>query len=121
MKNEIAKQEQRITDMETRLEAQIKENMGQTNTTCPTPTVLPVSKHKHPLFPQVDLTQFADAVPDPVHNVSTKPASVASPEQDQAPYIIPYNMRVRAIYKGRLIMCWMEWEYFTKHCHNQHR
>ena len=48
MKIEIAKHEQRITDMETRLEAKIKESMGHTTKTCSTPNVLPVSKHKHP-------------------------------------------------------------------------
>ena len=45
MKNQIAKHKQRITDMETRLEAQIKATMGQTNTTCPSATVQPVLKH----------------------------------------------------------------------------
>ena len=40
IKIEIAKHEQRITDMETRLEAKIKEFMGHTTKTCPSPAVL---------------------------------------------------------------------------------
>ena len=112
MKLEIAKHEQRIIDMETRLEARFQTVMEQKSKTptTPSPTVLPVSKHKHPLFPQVDLTQFADAVPDPIHNVSNKPA-VPEPNvsnNSDEPYIIPFNMKVRAMYKGRPTTCWMK-------------
>ena len=59
----------------------------------------------HPLFPNVDQLEFANAKPD-----QTPQRSFKSETQRMDQFIIPYKMKVQAMWKGQMTTCW------TKQC-----